>query len=176
MITEYNIYLEENIIKDIKSYLRKYINPYVIIVVNDDKIYLEDKDNNDTIMLIIVRDGEIQLCFYKDLYSRINFDYDDIDKFYKKFDLVMNSFYEKLKRSNKLIEFLKFSDDNIVDIPIVDIEKYCDFIVYVYEKINSESLKFFISNIYNYKEFEDIKKTFDIKYKYLVNANSFDLI
>ena len=54
--------------------------------------------------------------------------------------------------------------------------KYCDFIVYVYENINPNSLKVFINNIYNYKDFKEIKNVFDIKYKHLVDASNFDLI
>jgi len=65
--------------------------------------------------------------------------------------------------------------DDILEIPVINEEKWVDFIVENIKNLNV-SIKDFMFMIYNNNAYKHLKPNFDAKIDYLINASKFDLI
>jgi hypothetical protein len=184
-IQTYNNFLNEvadvgETVKNFKDFLKTFENKYIKLIIRQESnntTYLQLKEANFDILYIIIKHG-INIEYYENILPQ-SYDYIiEYDKnLYNYITDYINNFYDLLKKSDKIIKFLKEDSEYILNTPIIDVEKYCDFIVYVYENINNNVLsEFFESSIFMSEFYTDIKETFIKKYKHLVDASSFDLI
>lgn len=180
MIINYNTYINEkntfNVFKShIEDIFKKY--DYLRIEIDTETIYVEDVDTDDGVIGIYYKENSFKTTFHIANFKIKEYENSNIKKFNKNLQYNIDNYYEILKTNEKVISSLTENPYFITSIPIFDIEKYCDYIVYSYQNINREILNEFIESVYNIKtRYSDIIEYFNSKYSYIVNAKNFDLI
>jgi hypothetical protein len=183
---KYNFVININTKQKLEKFLKTFESKYIEFKKLENNGYkghyetfsLNDKETGIVILEIIIKDN-IKMSFYKDI---LPYDYDYVIEHYKTIynyiNYYMTNFYELLKKSDIFNNEIKRDYTKIISVPFINIEKLCDYIVYLN---NNDILTYFINMIINHKnnemgEYKDIKEIFIKKYKHLLDANNFDLI
>lgn len=186
MITTYNTYIKEsneidNVYKIIKKTLQEYSNKYLNILYQDHwyntsyyySFYLYFNGNDIINIDYLYKKKVINIIIYDE--NIIITEIEDIeDKINNCLDNIYNSIYYSLKNNEYLL--------SIQDIPVLNIDKYCDFLEELFND-NEKYFDYYVTNfqvfidfIYNNEEFDYIKDNLDKRFKHLIEAKNFDLI
>jgi hypothetical protein len=187
MITKYNTYIIEN----------NYFNDIEYTIENFIFDYLKNNNTNKYVIITDVRDNVIDIetvlnflifrIYFKKNFIIIKFLNKDSNSFYyndnistlKLIKEYLDNFYVYL------LNYISNNDIDLEDIPVIDIEKYLDFMEYLflnYKKIKIlndnyiDIITYFIKNVYNNSYYSDLKEKFNKRFDHYIHAKNFDLI